>query len=158
MDKVGARNCRTFLISLYDALEKNFNVFEKLVQNYDALLEMIQQQPNDVVYEKKLELFRLWFKYWIGLRDEYSFFFHGCLIHDYQLEGRTERTALYFETEKRIGFDKNIINESFQCYACSVRGSLYFIKKRVQVSLFTMLFLFVYNAISFFKGFKFKMV
>ena len=138
MDTLTKKNCRSVLKSLFDVVDKNVRVFEALFNNYELLITMILAGVGKLVDDgirgedlekKKYYMLRCWFRYWLGLRDEYSLAFYGCLTAGYLLEGRENVLELYYEENIRTGLDKINFKLDYPCVYSSCVGFKIFIKK-----------------------------
>jgi hypothetical protein len=131
MDAVKSKNCRVILTSLFDALDRNCKVFELLFNNYESLIKMILEGVGKLIDDsirgedlkvKKEYMLRCWLRYWLGLRDEYTLAYYGCIVAAYQKEGREGRLSLFDENYKRTGVDKIKLNQKYDCVYCSCIG------------------------------------
>jgi hypothetical protein len=119
-------------MSLFDAVDRNCKVFELLFNNYyESLIKMILEGVGKLIDDsireedlkvKKEYMFRCWLRYWLGLRDEYTLVFYGCIVAAYQKEGREARLSLFDEKYKRTGVDKMKLTQEYDCVYCSCTG------------------------------------
>jgi hypothetical protein len=55
---------------------------------------------------KKEYMFRCWLRYWLGLRDEYTLAFYGCIVAAYQKEGREARLSYSMKNTRELASTK----------------------------------------------------